>query len=284
MGVKKRSVRRILNLLGLRKSADTKIGDIRLKGISGGEKRRVSIGIEMISDPSIVFLDEPTSGLDSVTATSVCEAMRSLAQSGKIVIATIHQPSSKIFHLFDDLLLLSGSKVAYHGPLEKTASHFEDCGYPCPQHYNPADFYLDILDDPRKSELIAESQGKRSISNSIDIVNGEEEFGPEVEKLPTPGFCSQLGYLIRRECMSIIRDPCTHLIALAIEVGIALFLGCMNWQCGLKEQHPLDVLNALTLPIICCFFMGATRNLLVGVARRTLFDREFRHRAASETG
>merc|ERR1712096_408646 len=92
---------------------------------------------------------------------------------------------------------------------------------------------------------------------------------------------TQLMYLIRRECMSIIRDPKTHLTTLCIEVAIAFFLGCMNWKCGKPTAYPLDVINALMLPIITCFFMGATRNLLVGVVRRTLFDRE--HMAGTYT-
>ena len=85
----------------LQKCQGTKIGGPLVKGVSGGERKRTSIGVELITDPSLIFLDEPTTGLDSFTATSVMETLRDLASSGRTIIQTIHQPNSDMFEMMD---------------------------------------------------------------------------------------------------------------------------------------------------------------------------------------
>lgn len=102
-----RKAQEILARLGLLQCADTIIGGIMRKGISGGEKKRTSIGYELITDPVLILLDEPTSGLDSQTALQIVRVLKKEALLGKTVIATIHQPSAQIFMMFDRLLLLS---------------------------------------------------------------------------------------------------------------------------------------------------------------------------------
>jgi ABC-type multidrug transport system ATPase subunit len=89
------------------------IGSIFFKGLSGGERKRVSIGFEMITDPSLIFLDEPTSGLDSFTSLSIMKLMKKQAREGLTVVCTIHQPSSEIFNLFDRLILLKDGHLIY---------------------------------------------------------------------------------------------------------------------------------------------------------------------------
>lgn len=93
--------------LKLDKCMDTLVGNPMIKGISGGEKKRTSIGFELISEPDVIMLDEPTSGLDSLTSFVIVEYLRNLAVSQKkTVIMTIHQPNSDIFNLFDNLVLM----------------------------------------------------------------------------------------------------------------------------------------------------------------------------------
>jgi len=94
-------VDQIISELRLTKCQNTKIGGPLVKGISGGERKRTSIGVELITDPNLIFLDEPTTGLDSFTATSVMETLKDLAKSGRTIIQTIHQPNSDIFEMFD---------------------------------------------------------------------------------------------------------------------------------------------------------------------------------------
>ncbi|CAA6655701.1 unnamed protein product [Spirodela intermedia] len=131
-----------INEMGLQDCADTVIGNWHLRGISGGEKRRVSIAIEILMRPRLLFLDEPTSGLDSASAFFVTQTLRGLSRDGRTVIASIHQPSSEVFELFDRLYLLSGGKAVYFGKTSDACEFFAQTGFPCPALRNPSDHYL----------------------------------------------------------------------------------------------------------------------------------------------
>ncbi|XP_057545350.1 ABC transporter G family member 11 [Amaranthus tricolor] len=128
--------------MGLQDCADTVIGNWHLRGISGGEKRRVSIALEILMRPRLLFLDEPTSGLDSASAFFVIQTLRGLSRDGRTVIASIHQPSSEVFELFDRLYLLSGGKTVYFGLASEAYEFFAQAGFPCPALRNPSDHFL----------------------------------------------------------------------------------------------------------------------------------------------
>lgn len=128
--------------MGLQDCADTVIGNWHLRGISGGEKRRVSIALEILMRPRLLFLDEPTSGLDSASAFFVTQTLRGLSRDGRTVIASIHQPSSEVFELFDRLYLLSGGKTVYFGQASEAYEFFAQAGFPCPALRNPSDHFL----------------------------------------------------------------------------------------------------------------------------------------------
>ncbi|KAI3887426.1 hypothetical protein MKW92_050812 [Papaver armeniacum] len=112
---KKARVQAVIKQLGLENAANTMIGDERRRSVSGGERRRVSIAIDIIHDPVILFLDEPTTGLDSTSAFMVVKILQRIAQSGSIVIMSVHQPIHRILCLLDRLLLLSHGHLVYSG-------------------------------------------------------------------------------------------------------------------------------------------------------------------------
>ncbi|GMH16097.1 hypothetical protein Nepgr_017938 [Nepenthes gracilis] len=128
--------------MGLQDCANTVIGNWHLRGISGGEKRRVSIALEILMRPRLLFLDEPTSGLDSASAFFVTQTLRGLSRGGRTVIASIHQPSSEVFELFDRLYLLSAGKTVYFGQASEAYEFFAQAGFPCPALRNPSDHFL----------------------------------------------------------------------------------------------------------------------------------------------
>ncbi|KAK3987774.1 hypothetical protein QBC44DRAFT_330918 [Cladorrhinum sp. PSN332] len=133
--------------LGIHHIRDSLIGSEEGKGrgISGGEKRRVSIACELVTSPSILFLDEPTSGLDAYNAYNVIECLVTLAKTYKrTVIFTIHQPRSNIVALFDRLILLARGKTVYSGPLHQCQDYFDHIGYSCPPGFNIADYLVDL--------------------------------------------------------------------------------------------------------------------------------------------
>ncbi|CAN0139562.1 unnamed protein product, partial [Ectocarpus sp. 12 AP-2014] len=136
-----------MDKLGLSRSAETLVGDLKTPGISGGEKRRLAMGLQMIGleAPSVILLDEPTSGLDSHQALQVMATVRDLCLEGHTVIVAIHQPRSSIYALFDDLLLLSDGRVMYHGSMNDVLPRLASLGHKCPSNFNPADFMVDLI-------------------------------------------------------------------------------------------------------------------------------------------
>ncbi|CAN0923071.1 ABC transporter G family member 9 [Linum grandiflorum] len=135
---------RVISQLGLTKCKGSVIGGDDLRGISGGERKRVSIGQEMLVDPSVLFLDEPTSGLDSTTAQRIVSVVWELARGGRTVVMTIHQPSSRLFYMFDKVLLLSEGNPFYFGRGEDVMEYFAGVGFVPAVPMNPSDFLLDL--------------------------------------------------------------------------------------------------------------------------------------------
>eukprot|EP00752_Nemacystus_decipiens_P005654 g5117.t1 len=144
---KEHIVSEIMEKLGLSASADTLVGDLKNPGISGGEKRRLAIGLQMIGleSPSIVLIDEPSSGLDSHQALQMMATIRDLCSEGHTVVVAIHQPRSSIYAMFDDVLLLSDGRVMYHGATDEALPRLASLGHRCPKNFNPADFMVDLI-------------------------------------------------------------------------------------------------------------------------------------------
>ncbi|KAJ8564946.1 hypothetical protein K7X08_001406 [Anisodus acutangulus] len=142
---KKARVQALIDQLGLRNAAKTVIGNEGHRGVSGGERRRVSIGIDIIHDPIILFLDEPTSGLDSTSAFMMIKVLQRIAQSGSIVIMSIHQPSYRILGLLDRLIFLSRGQTVFSGSPLNLPQFFADFGHPIPENENRTEFALDLI-------------------------------------------------------------------------------------------------------------------------------------------
>lgn len=157
---KHRRAEDVLMKMGLKDCADNLIGNDMVKGISGGEKRRVSIAVQVLTDPRILLLDEPTSGLDAFTASSIMEVLQGLANEGRTLILTIHQARSDLFDRFGNVLLLArGGSPAYAGAAREMLGYFSRQGLECPTHTNPADFALDMITvDLQQEEREVESR------------------------------------------------------------------------------------------------------------------------------
>jgi ABC-type multidrug transport system ATPase subunit len=139
-------VNNTIDLLGLRRVENTIVGNAEKRGVSGGQLKRVNIGLELVADPTLLFLDEPTSGLDSTSSFEVLNALKQLSRKGITVITVIHQPRFSIYSMFDSVLLLGvGGKTVYLGPTEYSLAHFERIGFKLPQNENPADFFMDLI-------------------------------------------------------------------------------------------------------------------------------------------
>ncbi|XP_064623528.1 ATP-binding cassette sub-family G member 5-like [Lineus longissimus] len=222
-------VMRVINEMGLRHVADSRIGGVISRGISGGEKRRVTIAAQLLQDPRILLLDEPTSGLDSFTAHHLVHRLSSLAKKNKIVLMTIHQPRSDIFKLIDQVVILSMGKVVYCGAASEMVGYFKSFGYPCPRRANPLDHYVDLASIDRRTghretetmqtlEILVQTFSKSSIDKeTTDQIEEEVTQTSDEEGLATGGYSltfsrrtpdwfSTMLTLLRRMTLNLTRD------------------------------------------------------------------------------
>lgn len=170
-----------LGILGIR---DSRVGESGARGISGGEKRRVSIACELVTSPSILFLDEPTSGLDSYNAFNVIEALVQLARTYKrTVVFTIHQPQSNIVALFDKLILLAQGKVVFSGRADESQAYFQRVGCDCPPGFNIADYLIDLTMQNEKSAATQATvaDALEQLENHRGSPNGRSRNGTDPE-------------------------------------------------------------------------------------------------------
>jgi ABC-type multidrug transport system ATPase subunit len=166
----------VIAALGLSKCRGTIIGGWERRGISGGERKRVSIGHELLIDPALLLLDEPTSGLDATTALHLARTLRRLARGGRAVCSTLHQPSSRIFQQLDRLMLLADGHVLYYGAASAAVPWFSALGFPCPFGVNVADFILDLAQGEVawSSQAAAAARGKGSGGGKQRLVGSAE--------------------------------------------------------------------------------------------------------------
>ncbi|KNC77312.1 hypothetical protein SARC_10225, partial [Sphaeroforma arctica JP610] len=184
------AVDEVIDLLHLEKCRDVVIGNAMIKGVSGGERKRCAIAMEMVINPAVLFLDEPTSGLDTYTAFSVVQTLKQLAASGRTVVATLHQPSSELFHMFDDLTLMAMGRIMYMGESSQTVKYFADLGFQCPNFTNPADFFfMEVLNTTdtmtAHKDTPADSQAglaRQSITSALSMVADAMGVGTEGDK------------------------------------------------------------------------------------------------------
>ncbi|KAL3520747.1 hypothetical protein ACH5RR_018896 [Cinchona calisaya] len=141
------TIERVIEFLGLQAVRNSLVGTVEKRGISGGQRKRVNVGLELVMEPSLLFLDEPTSGLDSSSSQLLLRALRREALEGVNICMVVHQPSYTLFKMFDDLLLLAkGGLTVYHGPVGKVEEYFTSLGISVPERVNPPDYFIDVLE------------------------------------------------------------------------------------------------------------------------------------------
>ena len=290
----------MLEELGLEQCADTLVGGALLKGISGGERKRTSVGVELVSRPTLVFLDEPTSGLDSFNAVQLCNLLGKVAHAGSSVLFTIHQPSSEIFNEFDRLILLNQGRVMYQGPVAEIPQYFSSRGYKCPTNYNPADYIMTValtksmktLDAagffPEDTRNIGESfTGKEGVDHkdalgisgsSSALVNGNSSDS-SARNNATPGTITQTRLLFDRELHNLVRATHALKARTGMTIMISLLIGCLFYQVAKLEFDDYVVVQttfgALLLSLMANIFSTALPSLTAFPEERPVFLREY---------
>ncbi|CAI9285292.1 unnamed protein product [Lactuca saligna] len=241
---------RTIREMGLQHCVNTRIGGWGVKGLSSGQKRRVSICLELLTHPKLLLLDEPTSGLDSATSYHVMNQIVKLTRQYQMtVLAAIHQPSSQLFGLFNNLCLLSMGKTIYSGPTFAANKFFAVNGFPCPDLQNPADHYLMTINvdfdegtvsgevpDEHIINALAESYKSSEmymeVKSEIFTICGEEGELIQREGSLEANFITQCTVLSQRSFINMYRDPGYYWLRLGVYIGLGFSLGTVFYQIG----------------------------------------------------
>nr|XP_002129437.4 ABC transporter ATP-binding protein/permease wht-1-like isoform X1 [Ciona intestinalis] len=295
-------VQEVIHQMCLNRCENTMIGKPGItKTISGGEMKRLSLASELLTNPSIMFFDEPTSGLDSYLARMIVDSMKTVAKSGCTVICTIHQPSSEVFEMFDDLMILAMGRVVYHGEIPGALQHYADNGFPCPRNYNPADhFIMEIAIVPGEEEQsktrirkLTESYEVSSVKMRVDGMFEEEKIrgGGEMmiqkskvkQNHYNTGYLTQFHACLVRAAKLTRRNP-----ALKIKMFENLFIGIVFGLIYLRTfrapylSTEVGDINGCLFLVVLNTSLGATFGILNSFPGELLvFRREHANRMYS---
>nr|ATB19624.1 putative ABCG7 [Thuja plicata] len=282
----------LINRLGLVSCADCIVGDAKVRGISGGEKKRLSVACELIASPSVIFADEPTTGLDAFQAEKVMETLQKLAEDGHTVVCSIHQPRGSIYAKFDDLILLSEGALVYVGPAkEEPLSYFSKYGFICDEHVNPAEFFADLISVDYSSHQNEESSRKRidylvevfakkcadEIDGSLNLEMQTTKIYRAPHKFVSPrkvGWWKQFRLLLKRAWMQATRDGPTNKVRARMSVASALIFGSIFWRMGLSQTSIQDRMGLLQVAAINTAMAALTKTVGVFPKERAILDRE----------
>jgi ATP-binding cassette subfamily G (WHITE) protein 2 len=261
--------------LGLESCRNTIVGNATIRGISGGERKRLCVAIELLTRPRILFLDEPTSGLDSASAYALCAILKELSASRACtVVCTIHQPQNKIFQLFDSLLVMARGRILYQGSPSEVLRYYERAGFPLPPLTNPADHLLDVISNGENEErlfLAARLEGQAAangaplaphadalpdiphdsessvsgVSIPLQRIHRIDEGGARASDVAFPGaarkfharrWLLQYVTLFQRSAKEQTRQWRTMLVQLVQNLVMALLIGAVFFQIGTTQS------------------------------------------------
>ncbi|CAH0395501.1 unnamed protein product [Bemisia tabaci] len=292
-------VEEVIKELTLSKCQHTVIGTPgRIKGISGGEMKRLSFASEVLTNPPVMFCDEPTSGLDSFMAQNVVTVLKSMALKGKTIICTIHQPSSEVYAMFDKILLMAEGRVAFLGSPDDAFNFFKGLGASCPSNYNPADYYIQLLaivptqeeacrdhvdmvcDSFERSEqgikltavteLSGDLQAKAMLSSW-----GETWQGGVANRSPyKASWWAQFEAVLWRSWLSIKKEPVLIKVRLLQTLMVAIMIGLIYFDQNLDQDGVMNINGALFICITNMTFQNVFAVISVFCSELPVFMRE----------
>ena len=278
-------VKEVIDELGLVHCADQYVGNELVRGISGGEKKRLSIGLELLRDPGILFLDEPTSGLDARTALSLFEHLRRIASKyHQTIIASIHQPRAQIFSSFDLLLILApGGRQIYFGEASKALDYFRTHNLVCPVHENPADFFIDCTTiDFRSNECREESEARISQladawKSNTELHPNAPEYSDDVSTIPISKkqlWALEVLWIMISSSVNEVRNKSFLMARGTQSIFLGFILGLLYLRIGNDQSTIADRNGILFFAIVSISFDEILAALTVFGVERAVFFRE----------
>ncbi|CAH0714524.1 unnamed protein product, partial [Brenthis ino] len=297
---KGRRVEEIITSLGMSRVRNTRAGNL-----SGGQKKRLAIGVELVNDPPVMFLDEPTSGLDCSISKQLVYLLHLLSRQGRTVIISMHQPSAILLHMVDRLYAVVAGRCAYMGSVSRLLPYLKQMNLICPPYHNPVDFFIEICAE-NENKLVQCSQNGKSDQwiqnnfNEIDkkLIEYKRSISEDVylTTLPTPkenptrkilvalkstypsSSWKQFSILTQRALLAIWRNPSFTLMIFGIHCAMALFVGFLFYNIGEDATYVRDNYNFLYFSLMFLMFTAFSMVSIsfpeqIAVIRREHFNR-----------
>lgn len=250
-------IEEILVTLGLYEHINT-----RAEKLSGGQRKKLSIALELVNNPTVMFLDEPTTGLDSSSCTQVVNLMKLIARQGRTIICTIHQPSASIFQLFDLAYVLSNGECLYHGTTKQLIPYLESIKIPCPMYHNPADYVIELAcgeyGEDKIPLLLSASENGKNVrwfddsdglldTRSLKAVHPANSKSQESDKssLQATSLMHQIKILLGRYFVMCKRDTTLTHLRIIVNIFVGLILSSVFVEIGSDGSRVLDNYNLL---------------------------------------
>ncbi|XP_043285776.1 ABC transporter G family member 3-like [Venturia canescens] len=294
----------ILVAMGLSPNRDTRIGSL-----SGGQRKRVAIALELLNNPPIMFFDEPTSGLDSVSSKQCLSLLNILAREGRTIILSIHQPSATLFNMIDHLHVIAEGNCVYTGGTKALVPFLGKHGLNCPTYYNPADFLLEVCNgdygdhvgklvnsiengkcnDWRSTSSVDWNTIEEIIASGLSLHSHLPARTPQSpitplycerqnkEKDPAyyaTGFWKQLYVLSKRNVIKLSRDKVLTFMRLGMHLLVAVLVGVLYYQVGQDASYVFDNFNALFFNIMFLMYSAFSATLITFPSELPIVSRE----------
>jgi ATP-binding cassette, subfamily G (WHITE), member 1 len=247
--------------------------------LSGGEQKRLTIALELVDDPAILFLDEPTTGLDSSSSTQCIQLLKNLASRGKTIVCTIHSPSALLFEMFDNIYALAFGSCIYQGSTRNLVQFLNELDLVCPEIYSPSDFLLEIATNDYGPQNHRLTEKVKNGTNNNYRKSRAEPLEEDLN-LQIPGdtsssdystsFYQQFSTLLIRNFLTNIRDKTLSQMRLIVNIVAGLCFGSIYFGIGNEASHIFDIQKYIVYSIYHAMFIGFNSQLSTSEFRVSL--------------